>query len=246
MGYNWMQRVQGPTVDARDVHEGDAGLGHFLELRLGFAEVHRAAAAAHAAEAAAAALATLRAAEEEEQPAERDEREQQVAEQARQVALLVALGDGDVDAVLREDVDELRVVGERDGGAAAVNGGELERRPVLAEAHALHLAAHHALDELAVAPVVTLGQPVRINHGGGRGGLRVPGEGGGGLRLELSERGLGRLRYLCGGGGKERECQCVGLVGVFAVCLTCIRQACIRRLYLGSVQQTAYCYCLSL
>ena len=67
-----------------------------------------AAAATHAAEAAAAAfcaVTALRAAEQEEQTGERDERERQVAEQARVVALLlVALGHGDVHAVLGQNV----------------------------------------------------------------------------------------------------------------------------------------------
>ena len=79
----------------RDVGKGDAGLGHLLELGLGLAEVHGAAAAhaTHAAHAAATgtALAALCAAEEEEEAGEGDEGEEDVAEEGDVVALLVAL-----------------------------------------------------------------------------------------------------------------------------------------------------------
>ena len=59
----------------RNVVEGDAGLGHLLELRLVAREVHGPAHGAHRAAPAAAAGAP----EQEEQAAEGDEGEQQVA-----------------------------------------------------------------------------------------------------------------------------------------------------------------------
>ena len=65
--------------------------------------------------AARPALATtlVGAPEQEEEARKRNEREEQVAEERRQAALLLALGNGDVDAVLGEDVDQLWVVGQR-------------------------------------------------------------------------------------------------------------------------------------
>ena len=60
----------------RNVVEGDAGLGHLLELRLVAREVHGPAHGAHRAETPAAAAG---APEQEEQAAEGDEGEQQVA-----------------------------------------------------------------------------------------------------------------------------------------------------------------------
>ena len=176
------------AVDTRDVDKGDASLGNLLELGLGLAEIHGAA-AAHAAE-AAAALAALRAAEEEEETAKGEEREEEVAEEGGVVALLVTLRHGDVDAVLGEDVHELGVVRQGDGRAAAVDGGELKLGAVLAEAHALNLSGHHRADKLGVAPVVALGQAIR-GDGGGGGRLGVAGEGGLRLRLELGEGGGG-------------------------------------------------------
>jgi hypothetical protein len=146
-------------VGAGDVEEGDAGVGHLLELALGAGEVHGAA--------RAGAGPALRAAEEEEEAREGDEGEEEVAEEGEEAGRAggVALGDGDVDAVGGEDVDEAGVIGDDDGGAAAVDGGELEEGAVLGEADALDLAAPDGVEEVAVAPLGALGEV----GGGGRG-----------------------------------------------------------------------------
>lgn len=68
----------------------------------------------------------LRPVEEEEEATESEEREEEVGEERHVVALLVTLGNGDVDAVLREDVDEIGVIGEHNVRAAPANRG-LER-----------------------------------------------------------------------------------------------------------------------
>jgi len=100
----------------------------------------------------------LRTAEEEEESSERDEREQEVSKQRGVVALVLPLAHADVHSVGREDVDELRVVGEDDVRASSVDGGELQLRSVLGESHAFHLARLHGVDELAVSPLVSLGE----------------------------------------------------------------------------------------
>jgi hypothetical protein len=103
----------------------------------------------------------LSAAEEEEQAAKGDEREEQVANQRGDVALLLAFTDGDIDAILSQDVDEFRVVRQNNSRASTIDRGELQRRSILAEAHALHLAAHDGFDKLAVTPVVSFRKRVR-------------------------------------------------------------------------------------
>ena len=150
------------AFDTGDVRERHAGFRNFLELGLGLTEVH--GSTAHTAHATHAAVATLRAAEQEEQTAERHEREQQVTDQRGDVALLFAFADGDIDTILGQDVDEFRIVGQDDGRARTVDRGQLQRGAILGEAHALNLAAHHRLDEFAVAPVVPFRQPIGVHR----------------------------------------------------------------------------------
>ena len=144
----------------------------------------------------------MRAAEEEEETAEREKREEQVAKERGVVALLVPFRDGDVDAVLGEDVDELGVVRQGHLRAPAVNRGELERGAILREAHAFNLAAHDGADELGVPPGVALGEGVGVRHLGVGRGEGIAGHGGLRLRLKLGERRCGGG---CGGG-----CEIVG------------------------------------
>ena len=58
-------------------------------------------------------------AEEEEETAEGDQREEQVAEERHIVALLLALADADVDAVLGQDIHQIRVIGQHHQSAPA-------------------------------------------------------------------------------------------------------------------------------
>jgi hypothetical protein len=78
-------------VGACDVEEGDAGLGHLLELALGAAEVH--------GPAEAGAGSALCAAEEEEEADESDEGEEEVAEEGEEVGqeAMAAGADDDID-----------------------------------------------------------------------------------------------------------------------------------------------------
>jgi len=54
-----------------------------------------------------------------------------------------------------EDVDEVRVVGDNHAGSAAIDGGELKARAVLAEPDSLYFALLHCVQELAVSPLGT-------------------------------------------------------------------------------------------
>lgn len=64
--------------------------------------------------------------EQEEEASKCDEREEEVAQQGDIVALLVALGHRDVHAVLGQDVDQLRIVGQRHKCPAPVHSCELQ------------------------------------------------------------------------------------------------------------------------
>ena len=197
-------------VRTSDVEERDARLRHLLELALGAAEVH-----GPAEPAGASARPALRAAEEEEEAREGEEREEEVADEGDEAAGAsgLALGDGDVDAVGGEDVNEVRVVGDHHGGAAAVDGRQLEQAPVLGEAHALDFSPLDGGQELAVPPLRALGEV-----GGRRGGLGGCQEGGGegiggrrgrlGLELGRGSRSRGNRgggRRVGGERGRGRE-----------------------------------------
>jgi hypothetical protein len=72
------------VITYRHISEGDASLGHLLELALGAAKLHGPSHAAHGA--ATTAAAALCAPEQEEEAAKGDEGEQDVAQQRHVVA----------------------------------------------------------------------------------------------------------------------------------------------------------------
>ena len=55
--------------------------------------------------------------EEEEEASEGEERKKKVANEGKEAVITVALGDGDVDTIHGEDVDEVGVIRDDDGGA---------------------------------------------------------------------------------------------------------------------------------
>ncbi|KAF0922512.1 hypothetical protein E2562_037412 [Oryza meyeriana var. granulata] len=117
--------------------------------------------------------------------------------------LMGAGGDGDVDTVGGKDVNKVEAVGNNNGGAAVINGGELEQAPILGEPDALDLSLLDGVEELAVVP---LRAHEEVGYGGGEGGGLGPGEegvgegvGGRGGRLDLGLLGRG------GGGGWWRK-----------------------------------------
>uniref|UniRef100_A0A0E0DBJ0 Uncharacterized protein n=1 Tax=Oryza meridionalis TaxID=40149 RepID=A0A0E0DBJ0_9ORYZ len=110
-------------VGAEDVDEGDTILRHLLELALGAVEVQAPTEATRAG-----VRTTLGAAEEEEEASEGKEGEEEVAYEGEEFAQAggVTLGDGDVDVVGGEDVNEVRGVGDDNGGVTIVDGGKLQ------------------------------------------------------------------------------------------------------------------------
>ena len=111
-------------------------------------------------------------AEEEEESAEGEDRKYEVSDEIKEAVAGIALGNGNIDAVHGKDVDEVRIVGDRDGGAAAVNGCELEAGTVFAEADALDLALFDGGEEFAVAPLGTFWKVRRgLGFRGGEEGL---------------------------------------------------------------------------
>ncbi len=105
----------------RDVRECDASLRHLLELALVPAEVHGAHRTAHAT----TRSTTTSPVEEEEKASEGNQREEEVAQQGNVVALLIALRNRNVNAILGEDVDQLGVTGQHDQSTSPIYGSQL-------------------------------------------------------------------------------------------------------------------------
>uniref|UniRef100_A0A0D9ZHK6 Uncharacterized protein n=1 Tax=Oryza glumipatula TaxID=40148 RepID=A0A0D9ZHK6_9ORYZ len=117
------EKLELGLVGAEDIDEGDTSLGHLLELALGAVEVQGPTKATRAG-----VRTTLGTAEEAEEASEGKEGEEEVAYEGEESAQAgsVALGDGDVDVVGGEDINEVGVVGDDNGGATTVDGRKLQ------------------------------------------------------------------------------------------------------------------------